>query len=146
MIDRRLRRALSLTAVLLTLAACSSSDDGSNNNPPDAGNGTWSPGQPLTLNVGGAFPAGTVVRDVSSGTTATVSASGTVAFTPDSSGLRLLERDGAASTPFSWANATVYFLLTERFFNGDPANANGYGTRPKDGATEIGTQKVSGSI
>ena len=139
MIDRRLRRALSLTAVLLTLAACSSSDDGSNNNPPDAGNGTWSPGQPLTLYVGGACPAGSVVRDVASGTTASVSASGTVAFTPDSSGLLLLEKDGAASTPFSWANATVYFVLTDRFFNGDPANDNGYGTRPKDGTTVIGT-------
>src|SRR5678815_4073531 len=112
MIDRRLRRTLSLTTILLALAACSSGDDGGNNNP-DAGNGNWSPGQPLTLNVGAAFPAGTVVRDVSSGTTATVSSSGTVAFTPDSSGVLLLEKDGAAATAFSWANATVYFVLTD---------------------------------
>jgi alpha-amylase len=139
MVDRRLRRALSLTAVLLALAACSSCDDGGNNNPPDAGNGTWSPGQPLTLNVGAAFPAGTVVRDVSSGATATVSSSGTVSVTPDSSGVVLLERDGATPTPFSWANATVYFVLTDRFFNGDSSNDNGYGTRPKDGTNEIGT-------
>ncbi|HTK55661.1 MAG TPA: alpha-amylase family glycosyl hydrolase [Gemmatimonadales bacterium] len=139
MIDRRLRRALSLTAVLLALGACSSSDNGGNNNPPDAGNGTWSPGQPLALNVGAAFPAGTVVRDVSSGSTATVSSSGTVSVTPDSSGVVLLEKDGATPTPFSWANATVYFVLTDRFFNGDSSNDNGYGTRPKDGTTEIGT-------
>ena len=132
MIDRRVRRALSLTAVLLLLAGCGSS--GGDN---DAG--TWSPGQPLTLNVGAAFPAGTVVRDDSSGATATVSAQGTVSFTPDASGLLLLEKDGAAATPFSWANATVYFLLTDRFFNGDASNDNGYGKRPKDGADEIGT-------
>ena len=33
---------------------------------------------------------------------------------------------GDAST-FSWDNATVYFLLTDRFCNGDPSNDNAYG-------------------
>jgi len=135
MTQQRLHRTLCLAAALVALVGCGSS--GGNNNS-DAGT-TWSPGQPLTLNVGTAFPAGTVVRDVSSGATATVSSQGTVSFTPDSSGLLLLEKDGAAPTPFSWANATVYFLLTDRFFDGDPSNDNGYGTRPKDGADEIGT-------
>ena len=134
MTDGRLRRVLSLTAVLLALAGCGSSSG----NPPDGGT-PWTPGQPLTLNVGATFPAGTVVRDAYSGTTATVSSQGAVSFTPDSNGLLLLERDGAAATPFNWANATVYFLLTDRFFNGDPSNDNAYGTRPKDGADEIGT-------
>lgn len=134
--DLHLRRALFLTAVLVALAGCS---NGNNGGTPDSGNGGWSPGQPLTLSVGTTFPAGTVVRDVSSGATATVSASGTVTFTPDASGLLLLEKDGAVPTPFSWANATVYFLLTDRFFDGDPSNNDGYGTRPKDGVDEIGT-------
>ena len=34
----------------------------------------------------------------------------------------------ASSTPaFSWDNATVYFLLTDRFCNGDTSNDNAYG-------------------
>ncbi|MDB5917760.1 MAG: alpha-amlyase [Massilia sp.] len=39
----------------------------------------------------------------------------------------------AAPQPFSWDNATVYFLLTDRFSNGDPANDHAYG-RKDDGA------------
>ena len=38
--------------------------------------------------------------------------------------------EAAASSdqpPFSWDNATVYFLLTDRFCNGDPSNDNAYG-------------------
>ncbi|MFR7820310.1 alpha-amylase family glycosyl hydrolase, partial [Candidatus Pseudoruminococcus sp.] len=30
-------------------------------------------------------------------------------------------------TPFSWDNATVYFLLTDRFYNGDTSNDHSYG-------------------
>lgn len=33
-----------------------------------------------------------------------------------------------------WANATIYFLLTDRFRNGDPSNDNAYGRQP-DGDT-----------
>ncbi|MDI5036144.1 hypothetical protein MJM43_33715, partial [Salmonella enterica subsp. enterica serovar Montevideo] len=36
------------------------------------------------------------------------------------------------------ANATVYFVLTDRFRNGDPTNDHSYG-RHKDGMQEIGT-------
>ena len=36
--------------------------------------------------------------------------------------------------PFSWDNATVYFLLTDRFNNADPANDHAYG-RKDDAAT-----------
>ncbi len=38
-----------------------------------------------------------------------------------------------ADEPFLWENATVYFLLTDRFNNGDPTNDNSFG-RKKDGA------------
>ncbi len=34
--------------------------------------------------------------------------------------------------PFSWNNANVYFVLTDRFENGDPSNDFSYG-RPQDG-------------
>jgi len=36
------------------------------------------------------------------------------------------------ATPFSWKNATIYFLLTDRFHNADPSNDTAY--RSKDGA------------
>ena len=41
-----------------------------------------------------------------------------------------VEADAAAAaspSTFSWDNATVYFLLTDRFKNGDPSNDNAYG-------------------
>jgi alpha-amylase len=114
-----------LAAVLLALAACSSSV------------APYKPGAPLTLDVTSAFSPGTVVRDRSSGHTATVTAGGSVTVTPDASGVVLLEKDGAAPTPFRWKDATVYFAMTDRFANGDPGNDHSYG-RPAD-PTGIGT-------
>lgn len=38
-----------------------------------------------------------------------------------------------AKTPFSWRNATVYFLLTDRFHNGDPNNDVNFGRTGKTG-------------
>lgn len=35
----------------------------------------------------------------------------------------------AQPRPFAWENATVYFLLTDRFNNGDPANDHAYGRK-----------------
>ena len=90
-----------------------------------------------TLNVDGAFSPGTVVRDQYGGSTATVSASGSVTLTPDPNGVVLLEKDGAAATPFTWSDATVYFVITDRFFNGDPSNDHAYG-RAGDGAAAPG--------
>ncbi len=40
----------------------------------------------------------------------------------------------AVRKPFSWDNATVYFLVTDRFNNGNPANDRAYG-RKDDAAT-----------
>jgi alpha-amylase len=39
--------------------------------------------------------------------------------------------------PFTWDNATVYFLLTDRFNNGDPSNDHAYG-RKNDAAVARG--------
>ena len=104
----------------------------------DSGPTGYVPGQPLTVDVSSAFPAGTVMRDQYAGKTATVAADGTVTLTPDANGVLLLEKDGAAATQFTWKGATVYFALTDRFNNGDTANDGSYG-RKKDGAKEIGT-------
>lgn len=96
-------------------------------------------GSPLTLDVRQTFPEGTVVRDYYSGQTDTVQ-NGQITLQPaDSHGLLLLERaETHASAPFNWRNATVYFVLTDRFRNGDPTNDHSYG-RHKDGMQEIGT-------
>ena len=125
---RGLRLALLLLAV--GVAAC-----GTSSIPPPA---PWKPGDTLTLNVASVFPVGTAVRDAYSGWTGTVGTSGSVTLSPGGAGVVLLERDGAAATPFRWQNATVYFVLTDRFANGDPTNDGSYG-RVKDGGSEIGT-------
>ncbi|EPE7165655.1 alpha-amylase [Cronobacter sakazakii] len=97
-------------------------------------------GKPLTVSVKETFPEGSVVRDFYSGNTATVT-QGQITLTPapGSNGLLLLERaESPSQAAFNWHNATVYFVLTDRFVNGDPTNDNSYG-RHKDGMQEIGT-------
>ncbi|WP_029589880.1 alpha-amylase [Franconibacter pulveris] len=97
-------------------------------------------GKPLTVQLNSVFPEGSEVRDFYSGQTATVT-NGAITLTPaaNSDGLLLLEpAQAAGKAPFSWQNATVYFVLTDRFVNGNPANDNSYG-RHKDGLEEIGT-------
>jgi len=125
---RRLEHALLLALVTVAVACSSSSSP----------HGPWQPGQPLTLDVGQIFPAGSTVHDAYSGKTATVAANGNVTVTPDASGVVLLEAAGATPTPFNWKNASVYFAITDRFANGDPSNDRSYGRTP-DGAQEIGT-------
>ncbi|GAA5183813.1 hypothetical protein GCM10025771_36320 [Niveibacterium umoris] len=51
--------------------------------------------------------------------------------------LSILFASTSASADFS-ENPIVYFLITDRFFNGNPANDHAYG-RKNDGASEIGT-------
>ncbi|MFU0881100.1 alpha-amylase [Kluyvera cryocrescens] len=97
-------------------------------------------GKPLTLDVAKTFAEGSTVRDFYSGQTAVVQ-QGKITLQPadGSNGLLLLESaDVTQSAPFSWHNATVYFVLTDRFVNGDTRNDNSYG-RHKDGMQEIGT-------
>lgn len=100
---------------------------------------TWD-GSPLTLEVAHTFPEGSVIRDFYSGQTAMVkNGQITLQPAPASNGLLLLERaETDAPAPFDWHNATVYFVLTDRFENGDPSNDQSYG-RHKDGMEEIGT-------
>ena len=124
------RRPATLLLLAAVLGAC-----GSSSRPADA---RWLPGQPLRLDVSSTFTAGTVLRDAYTSSTATVAGDGTVTVTPGAGGVVLLEQDGAAATPFRWKNATVYFVMTDRFANGDPTNDARYG-RQKDGGQEIGT-------
>ncbi|CAI2492192.1 alpha-amylase [Serratia plymuthica] len=97
-------------------------------------------GKPVTLDVAATFTEGETVRDFYSGQTARVS-QGKVTLQPaaGSGGMLLLESAGTEKpAPFNWHNATVYFALTDRFENGNPANDHSYGRR-SDGMQEIGT-------
>lgn len=97
-------------------------------------------GKPVTLDVAATFDEGELVRDFYSGQTAKVS-QGKITLQPaaGSGGLLLLESAGSEKpAPFNWHNATVYFALTDRFENGNPANDHSYGRR-SDGMQEIGT-------
>lgn len=104
---------------------------------PDAGPDAGEAPGTFALTVAPTFPAGTVLRDHGTTSTYTVDAQGVVRVRPGADGLVLLERQGAAATPFTWKNATVYFAVTDRFFNGDTSNDTSYG-RVKGGPTDIG--------
>ena len=97
-------------------------------------------GEPVSVSVVQVFNDGERVRDAYSGATAQVR-DGQVTMTPaaGSDGLLLLEAaDAPADSTYDWRNATVYFVITDRFANGDPSNDHSYGRQP-DGAQEIGT-------
>ncbi len=96
-------------------------------------------GGAVTVDVSPVFRDGEPVRDFYSGAEAVVQ-NGKVSMTPaiGSGGLLLLEPAQTPEARFSWENATVYFVITDRFYNGDPSNDASYG-RKKDGQEEIGT-------
>ncbi|MGL5031548.1 MAG: alpha-amylase [Aeromonas sp.] len=97
-------------------------------------------GGPVTVSLKGVWPDGTRLRDAYSGQEGMVKG-GKLTLTPakESGGLLLLEPVKATKpAPFSWDQASVYFLLTDRFHNGDPANDHSFG-RQKDGQDEVAT-------
>ncbi|HDV7283380.1 TPA: alpha-amylase [Mannheimia haemolytica] len=96
--------------------------------------------KPIEIDVSSTFAEGELVKDFYSGNTAIVR-NGKVTLMPDenASGLILLEKSNTENTAtFDWKNATVYFVLTDRFYNGDSTNDHSY-HRQKDGMQEIGT-------
>lgn len=107
--------------------------------PPQIACDSWD-GGPITVKVNKAWRDGTVVVDSYTGNQATVR-NGKVTMTPalESEGILLLEKVQDALKPeFTWDNAVVYFMLTDRFKNGDPSNDHSYG-RKNDGKDEVGT-------
>ncbi|MFQ1656911.1 alpha-amylase [Aeromonas veronii] len=97
-------------------------------------------GGPVTVSLKGVWPDGTRLRDAYSKQEAVVK-QGKLTLTPskESGGLLLLEPVKAVKpAPFSWDQASIYFLLTDRFNNGDPANDHSFG-RQKDGQDEVAT-------
>lgn len=96
-------------------------------------------GGAVTVDVSNSFGNGETLRDYYSGNLATVT-DGRVSMTPakGSNGLLLLESADHTPSAFSWDNLTVYFVMTDRFHNGEPDNDRSYGRQP-DGQDEIGT-------
>ena len=96
-------------------------------------------GEPVTVDVSSVFNNGETVRDYYSGHLALVEQGKvTLQPAPESNGLLLLEAADHQPSDFSWDNLTVYFIMTDRFYNGDPSNDHAFG-RQKDGKDEIGT-------
>ena len=87
------------------------------------------------MDVSSTFSAGDTVRDAYTGREAVVGDGGELTLIADPQGVVLLELAEAAPTPFSWDNATVYFVMTDRFENGDETNDNSYG-RVTEGFSE----------
>lgn len=98
-------------------------------------------GGPVEVDVSSSWKDGTVVRDAYTGAEAEVkNGKVTMQPSPDSEGILMLEAKGDENKarPFDWDNAIVYFIMTDRFYNGNPSNDNSFG-RHKDGKDEIGT-------
>ncbi len=91
------------------------------------------------MDVSATFPEGTAVRDYYSQQIAIVK-NGQERHNPlpPATVYSCWNGQNDTSAPFDWHNATVYFVLTDRFENGDPSNDQSYG-RHKDGMAEIGT-------
>ncbi|WP_171320968.1 alpha-amylase [Vibrio tubiashii] len=97
-------------------------------------------GEAVTLNLGDTFTEGEELKDALSGKVVTVK-NGSVTITPSkhSGGLVLLEPTSPIDKPeFTYKNANIYFVMVDRFSNGDTSNDQSYG-RQKDGKQEVGT-------
>ena len=130
-------------AVSMALGACATTDNGSANTQNTAATPApvcpaWQ-GSEVSVSVKDYFADGELVTDFYSGATATVQ-NGQISMTPakESGGILLLEKAEHQASSFSWDNATVYFVIPDRFYNGNTSNDNSYG-RKKDGMDEIGT-------
>lgn len=98
-------------------------------------------GGEVAIQLDGSYKDGTTLRDAYSGAIVTVKDNQVVlAPSPQSGGLVLLEslKKTKQATPLNWKNANIYFVMVDRFNNGDISNDNSYGRR-KDGKDEVGT-------
>jgi len=98
-------------------------------------------GGEVSIAVADTFADGTLLQDTLSGKKVTVE-NGQVSLIPsaNANGLVLLEPVKAKQKGdnFDWRNASVYFVMVDRFNNADTSNDNSYG-RKKDGKDEVGT-------
>lgn len=96
---------------------------------------------PVTLDLGETFIEGTQLKDAISGQVVEVTNHQvTLTASKNNGGLVLLEPIANQETalPFTYKNANIYFVMIDRFNNGDTSNDSSYG-RQKDGKQEVGT-------
>ena len=55
----------------------------------------------------------------------------------ESAATKTAVKNSAGAPTFSWDNATVYFLLTDRFYNGNTSNDNSYGRGLSKSGTKV---------
>lgn len=136
--------AASVTAIMMGTSGCGSDEPEGN---PDLGAPTGDAGtesdsgveEGLSFSVGSVFAPGQALREAYTGAELSVASDGTVRVSPGPEGVVLLERADAPDRPaFTWDNATVYFLVTDRFENGNTANDEGHG-RDFSGMPAVGT-------
>lgn len=98
-------------------------------------------GGEVTITLADSFAEGTRLREVFTGREVVVK-NQQVTLTPSntSGGLVMLEPADQSSQPtaFTYRNANIYFVMVDRFNNGDSSNDHSYG-RQKDHQQEIGT-------
>lgn len=101
---------------------------------------TYSGGE-VTLHLGGSFNEGQQLKDALSGQVVTVHNDQVVVLpAKESGGLVLLEPviSGQNKPEFTYHNANIYFVMVDRFNNGDTSNDLSYG-RQKDHQQQVGT-------
>lgn len=96
---------------------------------------------PKTLNLASTYPDGTQLHEAFSDQIVTVKEGKvTIESSEKSGGLVLLApvESKATQQAFNYHNANIYFVMVDRFKNGDSTNDQSYG-RQKDGKQEVGT-------
>lgn len=96
-------------------------------------------GAARTIKLADTFADGTVLREALSGQQVTVKDGRvTLAAASGSQGLLLLEPVTPKAHDFSYRGANIYFVMLDRFYNGNRANDHAYG-RQSDHGDNIGT-------
>lgn len=71
--------------------------------------------------------------------TLTVSATNEIGTTPATATFTRDDTVPEVTDVFTWENALVYFVLTDRFYNGDPSNDESYNRKKNVGGHEVAT-------
>lgn len=121
-----MKKTAALLMICLSLAACQKTAGPS----------------PFTIAPGGTTGGSTV--SLTSATSVTSTSISTLPSTTTTGSIKteLIPPDAKTSTQgqFDWRNATVYYAMTDRFYNGDPTNDQSYGRQTVDAkGSSLGT-------
>ncbi|MFT7622993.1 MAG: alpha-amylase [Myxococcota bacterium] len=137
-----MRNTAALLAVLVLAAACKERPEplkAADPIGPGATTGTTAGGGTETGSGTGESTGSTTAGDSTGGDTTTGGETTGGDTTGGTDGGPVVQPIDPASLSWpGWDNATVYFLIMDRFFDGNPANNQSYGRKP-DGGDEVGT-------